>query len=344
MKTDKQIIKPTGSRGEKVVTLIVGAFILAAIIMIALDWKQVRDVLSKSNLELTLIALLFTVASYSCLSFGYVIVNKVFSIKIGWQELFEVGLVSTALNNILAFMGAAGHSLRVMLMRGHKVEPGGIMAASIFHSYLNNIIMFVFPVIGLIYVLLRHLVHGGTATTFMILAGILVLIIAIATVIMLVPRIRSWMLHVVSNLWHRIIHKDITPFITELDTALNNGVTAMRKNRSQTIILLVLMSAFWAFSAGALWFCFSALGKAPDIGVLFCGFGIGIIAGNLSMIPGGLGVQEASLAGVFALLGTSFTQAALASILFRVVYDFIPFFLSLLLYRQLMRRKKKAAS
>ena len=339
MKTEKQIVKPTRSRGEKVVTVIVGAFILAAIILIALDWKQVRDVLSKSNLELTLVALLFTVVSYFCLSFGYVIVNKVFSIKVRWQELFEVGLVSTALNNILAFMGAAGHSLRVMLMRGHKVEPGGIMAASVFHSYLNNIIMFVFPVIGLIYVLLRHLVHGGTATTFAILAVILVFIIIIATVIMLVPKIRSWVLHVVNSLWHLITRKDITPFITDLDTALNNGVTAMRKNRSATIILLVLMSAFWAFSAGALWFCFSALGKAPDIGVLFCGFGIGIIAGNLSMIPGGLGVQEASLAGIFALLGTSFTQAALASILFRVVYDFIPFLLSLLLYRQLMRRK-----
>jgi len=57
------------------------------------------------------------------------------------------------------------------------------------------------------------------------------------------------------------------------------------------------------------------------------------------MVPGGLGVQEASMAGIYALLGMSFTQAALVAILFRVVYDFIPFFISLPLYAWLMRKE-----
>jgi uncharacterized protein (TIRG00374 family) len=340
--TEKQTIKRSMPRGERIVVIIIGAFILAAIILIALDWKQVRDILVKSNPEMTLVALLLTVISYFCLSFGYVIVNRVFLIKVGVRELFTVGLVSTALNNILAFMGAAGHSLRVMLMKRQEVEPGGIMAASVFHSYLNNIIMFIFPLIGLIYVLVRGMVHGGTATVFGLMAGILVIVITIATVTMVVPKIRSWMLRIITFLWHRFTHRDIKPFITELDSAIFKGVLALRSNAAVSILLMVLMAAFWALSAAALWFCFKALGQAPDIGILFCGFGIGVIAGNLSLIPGGLGVQEASLAGIFALLGTPFAQAALASILFRVVYDFIPFFLSLFLYRQLMRRRNKA--
>ena len=105
------------------------------------------------------------------------------------------------------------------------------------------------------------------------------------------------------------------------------------------VLLLGLMAADWVFAAAALWFCFDALGSAPNVGVLLSGFGIGISAGNLSMLPGGLGVQEASMAGVYALLGLSFAQAVLASILFRVVYDFIPFFMSLGLYSRLMRRR-----
>ena len=342
MKTERQIIKPIKPRLEKVVTLVVGAFILAAVILIVLDWKQVRQVLGKSDLNLTLISLLLTIFSYFCLSFGYVIVNKVFSIKIGWRELFEVGLVSTALNNILAFMGAAGHSLRLMLMRRQEVEPGGILAASVFHSYLNNIVMLIFPIIGLLWVLLSHIVHGGTATAFAILAAILVLIIAAGTVMILVYRVRSWLLNIANVIWHLVTHRAITPFLSELDDALNNGVMALRRNRLAFIFLMILMSAYWAFAAAALWFCFSALGQAPSPGILLSGFGIGIIAGNLSLIPGGLGVQEASLAGVFALLGTSFTQAALASILFRVVYDFVPFLMSLLLYGLLIRSKNRS--
>lgn len=339
--TEKQFIKPIRPRMERAVTIIVGVFILAAIILILLDWKQVRQVLGKSNLELALISLLFTILSYFCLSFGYVIVNKVFLIKIGWRELFEVGLVSTALNNILAFMGAAGHSLRLMLMSRPEVKPGGILAASVFHSYVNNIMMLIFPLIGLIWVLIDHIVHGGTATAFIILTIVLVMIIIVTSAMILVYRLRTWVLRMAKSLWHLITRRSITPFINELDDALNNGLRALKNNTVAFIFLLILVAAYWALAAAALWFCFDALGQAPSIGILLSGFGIGIIAGNLSLIPGGLGIQEASLAGVFALLGTSFTQAVLASILFRVVYDFVPFFLSLLLYGLIMQRRKQ---
>ena len=95
--TERQTVKRSMPRGERIVVFSVGAFILAAIILIALDWKKVRDILVKSNPEMTLVALLLTVISYFCLSFGYVIVNRVFLIKVGVRELFTVGLVSTAL-------------------------------------------------------------------------------------------------------------------------------------------------------------------------------------------------------------------------------------------------------
>ena len=95
--TERQTVKRPMPRGERIVVFSVGAFILAAIILIALDWKKVRDILVKSNPEMTLVAFLLTVISYFCLSFGYVIVNRVFLIKVGVRELFTVGLVSTAL-------------------------------------------------------------------------------------------------------------------------------------------------------------------------------------------------------------------------------------------------------
>jgi uncharacterized membrane protein YbhN (UPF0104 family) len=54
------------------------------------------------------------------------------------------------------------------------------------------------------------------------------------------------------------------------------------------------------------------------------------------MVPGGFGVQETSMAGIYALLGVSFERALLAAILFRVIVDFIPFFISLVIYRRLL--------
>jgi uncharacterized membrane protein YbhN (UPF0104 family) len=43
------------------------------------------------------------------------------------------------------------------------------------------------------------------------------------------------------------------------------------------------------------------------------------------------------MAGIFSLLGTSFEQAILASILFRAIYYVLPFFLSILLSWRLLQ-------
>jgi len=104
-----------------------------------------------------------------------------------------------------------------------------------------------------------------------------------------------------------------------------------------------LVVAYWVFMLVVLWFCFYALGGTIKPDVLITGFTIGISAGNLSMVPGGFGVQEASMAGVYALLGVPLTQALLAVILFRIVYDIIPYIASWGLYRSVLKQPRPEA-
>lgn len=332
MKMDK-------SRQQRIIALTIVAFLLLAIVLVALDWSEVRQIVGKAEWKLTFVALAFTIISYLCLSFGYVLVNRAFAVRIAWRELFEVGFVSTALNNILAFLGAAGHSLRLALIRRQGVAAGEIMAASIFHSYLNNVMMLILLAVGLIWLLISHTVYGGGAISLGLVAGMLVFSLVVATAMILVNSLRSWVLRMTNAAWHLATRRDITPLLKEFNNALTHGLVALQGRRLVLTLLLVLMAGDWAFAAIALWFCFDALGRAPSLGILLSGFGIGISAGNLSMVPGGLGVQETSMAGVYALLGISLAQAMLASILFRVVYDFVPFFLSLTLYGRLIRRR-----
>jgi uncharacterized protein (TIRG00374 family) len=60
------------------------------------------------------------------------------------------------------------------------------------------------------------------------------------------------------------------------------------------------------------------------------------------MIPGGLGIQDGSMAGIYAMLGTPLEITVLASILFRVVYYLLPFVIGLTMYWYWLRRGKKA--
>jgi len=331
-------VKATRGRQTRVIALVLAGFIVVAGILLALDWNGVRQVVQKAEWRLTLVAVLFSLMSDFCLSYDYALINKAFSIPLGSLESTEVGFVSSAMNNILAFMGAAGHSLRLVLTRGRGIESGEIIAASIFHSYVNNVMMLALLVAGIASVLFGHVVYGGNLAALGLLLVVLVILFFVVTAMIVLRSLRSWVLRVTGAIWHFFSHRDISPFLGELDNALGRGLQALRQRPFFLSAVLLVMAAQWAFAAGSLWFCFYALGRAPHLGVLLSGFGIGISAGNLSFVPGGLGVQEASMAGVFALMGTPFAQAALASILFRVTNNFVPFIFSLGLYWELLRR------
>ena len=128
---------------------------------------------------------------YFCLNFGFVMVNRAFGIEIGWWKLFEVGIVSTILNNLLGFLGAAGLSLRIELIKGPGIDTGEVTAASIFHSYLDNVMLILFFALGLIYLLVSHTVFGGSAIGLGLIAAILVVFLFVSTSIIFVPQIQD---------------------------------------------------------------------------------------------------------------------------------------------------------
>jgi uncharacterized protein (TIRG00374 family) len=173
--------------------------------------------------------------------------------------------------------------------------------------------------------------------------GVLVFLLILATAMFFAQSIRAAILQTLNRIWHFFVRRDITPFLSNLDDSLTLGVTSIRDRPLVLVLSVGLLAVDWTSAVVVLGFCFGALGGSLNPGVLLTGFAIGISAGNLSMVPGGLGVQEASMAGIYALLGVSFEQAVAASILFRIVYDFIPFFISLVFYRQLLRISGQAS-
>ena len=326
-------------RRSKTIALIVGAFVVVATILIALKWKEVSQVLAQATWQSTVVAVACCLASDVCLSYGYVLVNRAFSIGMRSLELLEIGFVSSTLNNVMALAGAPAHSMRVMLIKQRGVDSGEIVAASLFHSFASNVVILALFIVGLVSLLFGHVVLGSSPATVIFVVVMVMALLVVVTAMMVVRSLRKWVLRLVKTVWKWASHRDIGPFMADLDAALSKGLGAFKRHRLLLVGLVLVEVADWALSAGGLWFCFAALGKGPSLNVLLAGFSIGISAGNLSMVPGGLGIQEASMAGVFALLGVSLAHAALAAILFRVTNNFIPFFVSLPFYAHLMRRR-----
>ena len=326
-------------RQQRIVALTVVTFVLLAVLLIALDWNEARQLINKADWRLALAALLFTALSYSCLSSSFVMVNRVFGISAVWRELLQIGFVSTVLANVTGLAGVAGHSLRLVVMQRQGMPSANILAASVFHTYLYGVTMLGLLPLGLIYLIANHQLTEGVATGLRFATVMLLLAIILATVIVFSGSIRLVVLRILNRLWHLLRHTNSIAFLSDLDATVALGAARIRSRQLVLAPPLGLMLANWAFTVASLWFCFDAIGNQLAFGVLLTGLVIGMAAGNLSMVPGGLGVQEASMSGMYALFGVSFTQAVLASILFRVVSDFVPFLISLAMYRRLLRRQ-----
>jgi uncharacterized membrane protein YbhN (UPF0104 family) len=77
------------------------------------------------------------------------------------------------------------------------------------------------------------------------------------------------------------------------------------------------------FDIAVLWVCFKALGHTPPVADLVLAYQIGYLS-NLIPIPGGIGVLDGSLVGMFVLFGVNDTLATSATIVYHAISLWIP--------------------
>lgn len=325
-----------GRRQQRLTFLAVLALVLFGIVTIILDRAQIVHVLGKTNWALVIPALLFTALSYTLLSYTFALICRIFGVRLGGRDLFEIGFVSWALNHLLAAGGAAGYSLRMLLIQRRGLPVADVLAASLFHSVLNNLFLFTLLPVGLLLGIAAHPLATNTLILVVALALVAGILTVCAAVAAFVSPIRRAIFRWAGRVWHRVTGRDLSGGLAELDSTLGRGVRGLKARPAGLALPLILVVGDWGASMAALWFCFDALGQPVGIGVLIAGFAVGVTVGLLSMVPGGIGVQEGSMATTYALFGVPLGQAVLAAVLFRLVYYIVPFLVSLAFYQRLL--------
>jgi len=310
---------------------------LLGLVFIVIDWNQIRSALAQASWTPVPFALGTTALSYLCISLSFARVSKLLGVHMRMRDLTLVGFMSTVLNHVVSSGGAAGYSVRFALMNRHGVGMRDVLAASILHFYLTSLVMIGMLPVGLIYLVRNAAVGSGTAAVLAVLAVVVILATALATLLLFSIRLRQRLIAGIVRLLRRFARRDLEESSMSFDATLAEGVRLMRQKPAAIAIIMALVMIDWSASVLTLWLAFRSLGLSLLPGQAITGFVIGIVAGVASMIPGGLGVQEGSMAGIFALLGVAFDRAVLASVFFRVLYFFVPYLISLTLYRGLLR-------
>ncbi len=321
--------------------------------LVAWDGKRIAAVLLQADWHYLSGALLFTAFSYLCVSYTYTIVARIFGIRMPGRDLTEIGFVTTSLNHIVRSGGLAGYSVRYFLMSLHGVPLSEVLSSSFVHYYLTSIDMLVMLPVAIIYVLTRVQVVEELRVALTTLIIFYFLFTILFTWVVFSNPMRAWLLDRFTRFQTRLAQRKSGPpaFLTRLQGGLfdfNNhvmrGLQALRQEALSTSLVILLTFVDWISSAVVVGLCFDAFGPALKPGAVVASFMIGVMAGVLSALPGGIGVQEGSMAGIGMLFGATFEQAILASLLFRIIYYFAPYAITPLFYPHLLHQSKLETS
>ncbi len=314
---------------NRLIQIIFLAVAVAGLALIVVQTDQIVATIRQVNWTVLPGALLATTLAYLCMSLSFALVGRLLGIQVGGLELALIGFVTNVINHVVTAGGLAGYSLRYLLLKRHGVQFKDVFALTALHFYLTSLDMLVMFPVAVIY-LLRHALVTWQVTY---LLGFLTVVLASAAVLIALlifsHKSRQRILRIVLLAADKVLGRDLGGPLSKLDATMTRGVGAVRRSPSQLFWVMVLTWLDWLGSVAVLSFCLNAFGPAVPFGVVVSGFVLGIVAGVMSMIPGGLGVQEGSMTGVLALLGVPIGQALLAAVLFRAIFFFLPYVMSL---------------
>jgi uncharacterized protein (TIRG00374 family) len=329
---------------NRLATVIILAITVVGVILVAADWQSMRRVLAEADWRYIPIVLVLTFLSYGFYSYGFAVVAQMLDIGMRKRELAVVCFISTVVNHVLTAGGVVGYSLRYLLMNMYKVSFKDVISSSIFHVYLTSLDMLTILPLSFIYLMVHATVPQGAAVALGAMTLIFLGVLILSTGFVIFPTLRQPIIRFLAYLGLKILRRDYRAWFTQLDESMNRGGQAIHKRPILLAWIMVLTLADFICSIAAMGFIFKSLGTTVPTGVLVTGYVIGIMAGLLSMVPGGFGIQEASMAGIYALLGVPFEVAVLAAILFRFLYYLVPYFCILPFYNRLLHEARQQAA
>lgn len=312
--------------------ILFGLMFIVLAASVTMNWNKAQSALRRADWRMLWLAALSSLLSVLSAGGAFAVVSRAFGLTVSRIRLLMVGFVNMGVNHILNLGGTAGYSVSALLLKQKNVEQRVVLAAYLFHYYLYFLVGSSMVPISVAYLALSRRIPGQANFGLFFLAAATLVFAMLVNLVVFRHATRQGLVRILDRAVTVVLHRNIGHVLERFDATLYQGIEALRVRPGRILALAGLVLGDWVFCLAALWSSFRSIGGAPSAGILFSGFFVGTAAGAVSMVPGGLGVQEGSMAGIYVLLGSPLQIAALGSILFRVVYYFVPLIAGLVVY------------
>ncbi len=340
---------PTGSRTHLISwALVVGVAALGVLFVLS-DARKLWETASTLDARLLLVPLLCGVASYALMALSYQGIAQAAGTAVPFWEMLKVTFVANTVNYVVSTGGLSGFAVRLYFLIRWSIPSGTAVIISLVQTFITNTVLLLFVVVGFVYLLSSHELHGYALGAVATLLAFFVVAAAIAVVLLLHRELRRRTLFVLAEaahwLLHRFLprHKPARVRIWRFQRNLNRGIEFLLERKRHMILPTVWIVVDWIVTMLILYSAFVAVRYPIPMSFVVVGFAVGVTLSLISFVPGGLGIMEGSMAAIYASLAVPFETAVVAVLIFRVAYYVVPMVISVFFFRGMLLQGARAA-
>ena len=283
---------------RKIIFIIIATIIVYAIFLLVTDINKIIDKIINFNIFYAPFIVGLVICSWMIVYYRWHLMLKLLGINIPHRSNFQIFLIGTSLG---ITPGKMGELFKSQILKD-KYDIPRTKTAPIFllEKFLDLSSALVISSLGIIFFQeMCYLIVGGLFLVFLII------------------KIFSS-----KNLFQKFIHfiekfKFFKKYSESISSSQEIFSDMIRKK--EVIVFGLLSIAYWIVIGSAAYLILLGLGfEALSILNIISSYSISLVIGALSLIPGGIGVAEASLVGLLTLQDIEFSDAVVAVVLIRL--------------------------
>jgi uncharacterized protein (TIRG00374 family) len=327
-----RLLRDAGKDRRSNLLIGIGSFLAGVLAISFLEFESLLEAFKSLKVHYVLGATFFAILSFILGAVGLAsVTRRPWSIRVRQRPVFHITILSQLASNLFSFGGLTGASMRARLLAGpERYWPESIVCAVLFTLALNGTSLAVTAVAALIllFEMPKFLpifdVGSIAAQSFAITFPIIFTVLFVFFLSFNKRTISRWAQGFAEKIGHRLK-------VENLGKETNELIEKALDDKKSLLMVGLISMADWIAVSLILACSFAAVGQSLPYDALIACFGMGGLAMLLSFIPAGIGVLEASLAGVaHEVYGIPLESAVVAIVLYRVIYYGTPIPLSLI--------------
>ncbi len=326
-KEDK-IIRPIRWRGW-----VLGGATLAGLVYVVLrlgELEHLAQVLRQTDWRWLPLALVSEALFQGNEGTIYWMMYKIMGYRPRLLHVIALTLAASFVNRIAPSAGMSGTTLFAERMARKGVPPGRTVTVNLARYLLDYGAFLLVLASGLLYLSRHQSLTALEVRAALVFGFIMLTLLALAAILIVkrerLTRVAAWFSRLLNRFGQRVLGRSL---LIEKDTARHveevlAAMALLGRARQKTAALVVMGFFIHIFDLLGLWIVFHAIGYPVHLGIMIAGYGLGYLAGFISLVPSGLGVFEATMTAVYKSLGLPLEVAALATLLYRLFSLWVP--------------------